>query len=152
MSLRTQIRQRPWRQNLELRARRLAYKRRDVICEARGTRLLYVIPSCKTYPCQNVGNFSTSWGTIRFVRKVVLRKIRYSDRSLEPSRCCTLTWMERRKNWATVAGLGTKIGTCSHRNSRHACQLAKQWWMRSYSLITYNTRIFNMKCRSKQGH
>jgi hypothetical protein len=28
-------------------------KSRDVICEVRGTRLLYVIPSCKTYPCQN---------------------------------------------------------------------------------------------------
>jgi hypothetical protein len=27
-------------------------KRRDVICEVRGTRLLYVIPSCKTYPYQ----------------------------------------------------------------------------------------------------
>jgi hypothetical protein len=36
----------------KLRARRLAYKRRDVICEVRGTRLLYVIPSCKTHPCQ----------------------------------------------------------------------------------------------------
>jgi hypothetical protein len=29
-------------------------KRRDVICEVRGTRLLYVIPSCKTYPYQNI--------------------------------------------------------------------------------------------------
>jgi hypothetical protein len=28
-------------------------KRRDVICEVRGTWLLYVIPSCKTYPCQH---------------------------------------------------------------------------------------------------
>jgi hypothetical protein len=27
-------------------------KRRDVNCEVRGTRLLYVIPSCKTYRCQ----------------------------------------------------------------------------------------------------
>jgi hypothetical protein len=51
MPLRTQKRQRPWRQNLELRVIRLAYKRRDVICEVRGTRLLYIIHSCKTYPC-----------------------------------------------------------------------------------------------------
>jgi hypothetical protein len=38
--------------NLKLRAKRLAYKRRDIICEVRGTRLLFVIPSYKTYPCQ----------------------------------------------------------------------------------------------------
>jgi hypothetical protein len=59
MPLRTQRRHRPWRQNLELRARRLSYKRRDVVCEVRGTRLLYVIPSCKTYPCQHVHVRST---------------------------------------------------------------------------------------------
>jgi hypothetical protein len=28
-------------------------KRRDVICEIRGTRPWYAVPSCKTYPCQN---------------------------------------------------------------------------------------------------
>jgi hypothetical protein len=32
----------------------LLRKRRDVICEVCGTRLLYVVPSCKTYPCQKL--------------------------------------------------------------------------------------------------
>jgi hypothetical protein len=32
---------------------------RDVICEVHGTRLLYVIPSCKTYPCQKKETRST---------------------------------------------------------------------------------------------
>jgi hypothetical protein len=39
-------------------------KRRNVICEVRGTRLLYVIPSCKTYPCQP--RKAARWNTVSF--------------------------------------------------------------------------------------
>jgi hypothetical protein len=35
-------------------------KRRDVICEMRGTRPWYTVPSCKTYPCQHLRKNSIS--------------------------------------------------------------------------------------------
>jgi hypothetical protein len=61
-------------------------KKRDVICEVRGTRLLYVIPSCKTYPCQK----TTS---------CVIRVMQYTIAEKDGSKCsqgnvtCAALWI-----------------------------------------------------------